>query len=107
MLHRSDLTVAQREEYIKAVLCLQNKPAKAPKDQIPGAKSRYDDFVATHMTQAMMLHDPVRTVRGNDMRNLRLKCGFYRPTCSLVTDTSSGLTRQLFVTSVDTPATSP
>ena len=56
---RSDLSVAEREEYIKAVLCLQSKPAKAPKDKVPGAKSRYDDFVATHATQAMMLHDTV------------------------------------------------
>ncbi|KAI5861017.1 Di-copper centre-containing protein [Durotheca rogersii] len=33
-----------REEYISAVLCLQNLPAKAPKDKFPGARSRYDDF---------------------------------------------------------------
>lgn len=57
---RSDLSVPEREEYIKAVLCLQSKPARAPKDQVPGALSRYDDFVATHATLAMMLHDTVR-----------------------------------------------
>lgn len=55
----SDLSVAQREEYINAVLCLQKKPSKAPKDQFPGALGRFDDFVGFHMTQAMMLHDPV------------------------------------------------
>ena len=56
----SDLSIAEREDYIKAVLCLQSKPGKAPKETAPGVRSRFDDFVATHMTQAMMLHDPVR-----------------------------------------------
>jgi len=60
-LHRSDLTVPQREAYISAVLCLQKLPPRAPKDKFPGALSRFDDFVAFHMTEAMMLHDPVRT----------------------------------------------
>ena len=56
----SDLSIPEREDYIKAVQCLMNKPSKAPKDIAPGALSRFDDFVATHATQAMMLHDPVR-----------------------------------------------
>ena len=46
---RSDLSVPEREEYIKAVLCLQSKPPKVPKATAPGAKSRFDDFVAFHM----------------------------------------------------------
>lgn len=54
----SDMAVPEREAYIKAVLCLQSKPSKS-KAQAPGALSRYDDFVSTHMTQATMLHDPV------------------------------------------------
>ncbi len=41
------------------MLCLQKKPPKAPKDKIPGALNRFDDFVAFHMTNAMMLHDTV------------------------------------------------
>jgi hypothetical protein len=48
-LDRSDLSVPEREEYIKAVLCLQSKPPKVPKATAPGAKSRFDDFVAFHM----------------------------------------------------------
>jgi len=56
----SDLTVTEREDYTKAVLCLMSKPGRAPKDKAPGVRNRFDDFVATHMTQAMMLHDPVR-----------------------------------------------
>ncbi len=58
--NRSDLSVPEREEYIRAVLCLMSKPAKAPKDQFPGAVSRFDDFLAFHMTQAPALHSPVR-----------------------------------------------
>lgn len=56
---RHDLTVAQREEYIQAVLCLQKKPPKADKTKYPGVMSRYDDFVLTHETQAMHLHSTV------------------------------------------------
>lgn len=43
------------------MLCLQKLPPRAPKDKFPGALSRFDDFVAFHMTEAMMLHDPVGT----------------------------------------------
>lgn len=50
----------EREEYIDAVLCLQSLPSIATEGAAPGALSRFDDFVATHMTQAMMLHSPVR-----------------------------------------------
>ena len=60
---RSDLSVTEREDYVKAVLCLQSKPARAPADEFPGARNRFDDFVAFHMTQAMMLHDPVSPCR--------------------------------------------
>ena len=51
--------MAEREEYIDAVLCLQSKPSIAPAGAAPGSLNRFDDFVATHMTQAMMLHSPV------------------------------------------------
>ncbi|KAH8878706.1 Di-copper centre-containing protein [Thozetella sp. PMI_491] len=53
----SDLTVEQRVEYTTAVKCLMNLPAKADKTRFPGAMSRFDDFVAYHMTHAMQLHD--------------------------------------------------
>jgi tyrosinase len=56
---RGDMTDPQRKEYIDAVLCLQKKPPKAPKDKFPGALNRYDDFVATHESQAMQLHSEV------------------------------------------------
>ncbi|OAA65840.1 putative domain, di-copper centre [Niveomyces insectorum RCEF 264] len=83
----SDLSVPEREEYIKAVLCLQKLPAKAPKDQFPGAVSRFDDFVAFHMTQAMMLHDPQHLFASHKYfiwtyeKALREECGYtgYQP----------------------------
>ena len=56
---RSDLSVEDREKYIETVLCLQSKPSQADKKKFPGALSRYDDFVATHMTLAMQLHSTV------------------------------------------------
>ncbi|CAK7206467.1 hypothetical protein SEUCBS139899_009263 [Sporothrix eucalyptigena] len=83
----SDLSVQEREDYVGAVLCLQKKPAKAPKDQFPGAISRFDDFVAFHMTQAMMLHDPQHLFASHKYfiwtyeKALREECGYtgYQP----------------------------
>lgn len=43
-----DLVPTEKREYIKAVRCLQTLPALSGAS-VPGAKSRYDDFVAVHM----------------------------------------------------------
>ncbi|KAF4622688.1 hypothetical protein G7Y89_g14338 [Cudoniella acicularis] len=51
-----DITVAERKAYIKAVLCLINAPSKMPAGKFPGAKSRYDDFVLTHIQQTLQIH---------------------------------------------------
>lgn len=78
----SDMSTAEREEYIRAVLCLQKKPPKAPKDKAPGSLSRFDDFVATHMTQAPMLHSPTNLFAAHRYfihvyeRELREQCGY-------------------------------
>jgi hypothetical protein len=56
---RHDMTIPQREEYIRAVLCLQSLPPKADKTKYPGVMNRYDDFVLTHETQAFHLHSTV------------------------------------------------
>ncbi|KAI1371809.1 Di-copper centre-containing protein [Hypoxylon crocopeplum] len=53
----SDLSETQRQEYVAAVTCLMKLPPKADKTRFPGAMSRFDDFVAYHMTHAMQLHD--------------------------------------------------
>ncbi|KAI1136430.1 Di-copper centre-containing protein [Hypoxylon sp. FL0543] len=46
----------QRKAYTDAVLCLQSLPAKTPTSLVPGARSRYDDFVATHINQTLNIH---------------------------------------------------
>lgn len=50
------LSEAQRKDYIKAVQCLQEKPARTPSTVAPGAKTRFDDFVATHINQTLTIH---------------------------------------------------
>jgi tyrosinase len=50
------LSKKQRKNYIKAVKCLQSKPALTPSTIASGAKTRFDDFVATHIDQTMTIH---------------------------------------------------
>jgi tyrosinase len=56
LLRRGDLTKKERKSYIDAVKCLQAKPARYPSDVAPGAKSRFDDYVATHINQTNTIH---------------------------------------------------
>ncbi|TEA18662.1 Tyrosinase-like protein orsC [Colletotrichum sidae] len=51
-----DLSREDRLEYIKAVQCLQSKPARTPGSEAPGARTRFDDFVATHINQTLVIH---------------------------------------------------
>ncbi|KAH7320731.1 hypothetical protein B0I35DRAFT_477288 [Stachybotrys elegans] len=53
----SDLSVDQRKEYISAVQCLQSKPPKTPASVAAGAKSRFDDFLVTHIQQTPTIHN--------------------------------------------------
>ncbi|KAI9641430.1 hypothetical protein NHQ30_010237 [Ciborinia camelliae] len=52
----SDLSGADRIAYTNAVLCLQSKQPITPPEAVPGARSRYDDFVASHMNQSFTIH---------------------------------------------------
>lgn len=54
----STLKDTQKTAYINAVLCLQSKPSISG-SLAPGAKSRYDDFVATHANQTLTIHGTV------------------------------------------------
>lgn len=54
--YRGDLSKKERRSYIDAVLCLQSKPALTPASEAPGAKTRFDDFVATHINQSLAIH---------------------------------------------------
>ena len=53
---RSTLSRAQKLDYINAVKCLQSTPARYDSAEVPGAVSRFDDFVATHINQTMWIH---------------------------------------------------
>lgn len=54
--HRGSLTESQKLNYINAVQCLMSKPARTPSTAAPGAKNRFDDFVATHINQTSTIH---------------------------------------------------
>ncbi|KAF1355335.1 hypothetical protein BDV97DRAFT_395703 [Delphinella strobiligena] len=51
----SSLTSTEKKAYISAVLCIQSKPSRSG-SFAPGAKSRYDDFVAVHISQTTTIH---------------------------------------------------
>ncbi|CAG9981060.1 unnamed protein product [Clonostachys byssicola] len=52
----SNLSDDEKLEYTAAVQCLMSLPAKVSPHLVPGAKSRYDDFVATHINQTDFIH---------------------------------------------------
>ncbi|KAK7973005.1 Di-copper centre-containing protein [Apiospora saccharicola] len=49
------LSIPERQSFIGAVRCLQSKPGQTS-DTYAGVKSRYDDFVALHITQTDYVH---------------------------------------------------
>ncbi|KAL2802987.1 hypothetical protein BJX63DRAFT_440466 [Aspergillus granulosus] len=50
------LSKRERKEYIDAVTCLTKKPSKVDPTFAPGARTRFDDFVAIHINQTMFIH---------------------------------------------------
>ncbi|KAK5655362.1 hypothetical protein OQA88_5929 [Cercophora sp. LCS_1] len=52
----NSLTDLERIAYTDAVNCLLSKPANTPTSLVPGARSRFDDFVASHINQTMTIH---------------------------------------------------
>ena len=57
--NRTNLTSTQKTAFTNAVLCLMEKPSISPPSEVPGARSRYDDFVATHINQTLTIHGTV------------------------------------------------
>ncbi|KAJ5683691.1 N-acetyl-6-hydroxytryptophan oxidase ivoB [Penicillium maclennaniae] len=53
---RGELSPSQRINYTNAVLCLQNLPNQVPTADYPGVRSRFDDFVATHINYTLHTH---------------------------------------------------
>ncbi|RAK78067.1 tyrosinase family protein [Aspergillus fijiensis CBS 313.89] len=52
----SSLAPADRKKYTDAVLCLMSKPPKSDPSFAPGARNRFDDFVAVHINQTLWIH---------------------------------------------------
>lgn len=50
------LSKPERRAYIDAVLCMQNLPSIIPEGEVPGALSRFDDFLAVHANYSMTIH---------------------------------------------------
>ncbi|KAI4912816.1 hypothetical protein J4E90_006222 [Alternaria incomplexa] len=52
----STLSKPERRNYIDAIKCLHSKPGLTPASVAPGARSRFDDFVVTHVKQTYSIH---------------------------------------------------
>jgi tyrosinase len=63
-LFRSHLLESEKKNYIKAIQCIHEKPALTPAAVASGAKSRYDDFVVTHVLQTYEVHGTVSLIGG-------------------------------------------
>ncbi|KAF2021979.1 Di-copper centre-containing protein [Aaosphaeria arxii CBS 175.79] len=50
------LSPKERIAYTDAVRCFQKKQAKTPASLVPGARSRYDDWIGTHINQTVFIH---------------------------------------------------
>ncbi|KAF7888887.1 hypothetical protein EAF00_009187 [Botryotinia globosa] len=61
----SDLSGADRSAHTNAVLCLQSKKPITSSEVVPGVRSRFDDFVATHVNQSFTIHATVGQFSGN------------------------------------------
>ncbi|KAJ5644069.1 domain di-copper centre [Penicillium longicatenatum] len=51
-----EMAPAERINYTDAVLCLQRLPPHLPTAKYPGVRSRFDDFVATHINYTLHVH---------------------------------------------------
>ncbi|EAQ84435.1 hypothetical protein CHGG_08449 [Chaetomium globosum CBS 148.51] len=52
----SALTLPERTAFIAAIHCLNALPALTPHRKAPGARTRYDDFIVTHIDQTPFAH---------------------------------------------------
>ncbi|KAL6238328.1 hypothetical protein BDW75DRAFT_247415 [Aspergillus navahoensis] len=50
------LSTSERKDYIDAVQCLIDSPSKIDPSFAPGARTRFDDFVAVHINQTFFIH---------------------------------------------------
>ncbi|KAL8297909.1 hypothetical protein RB597_007093 [Gaeumannomyces tritici] len=81
------LSKCERKDYIRAVKCLMTNPAKSSPSFAPGARTRFDDFVALHINQTLAIHGTGnfltwhRYVTWTYEQALRNECGYkgYQP----------------------------
>ncbi|KAH7398700.1 hypothetical protein DE146DRAFT_677855 [Phaeosphaeria sp. MPI-PUGE-AT-0046c] len=83
----SRLSRSEKLNYIDALKCLAKTPAKTPSAIAAGAKSRYDDFVVTHILQSLTNHGTANFLSWHRYyllafeNTLRDECGYtgYQP----------------------------
>lgn len=46
----------EKKNWINSLLCLQERRPRTPSQRAPGVRTRYDDFVATHINQTVYIH---------------------------------------------------
>jgi tyrosinase len=93
------LSKPERKAYTDAVLCLQKKQTKTPASLIPGARSRFDDWVGTHVNQTTTIHYTGtflgwhRYFTWQYEQALRNECGYkgYQPYWNWAKTAASGL----------------
>jgi hypothetical protein len=56
ILRRSTLSMIEQLKYNTVVLCLKSQPPITPSEVVPGSRSRFDDFIATHINQTLYIH---------------------------------------------------
>lgn len=84
---RSNLSSAEKIAYTSAVKCLMTKPSLNNATEVPGAKSRFDDFVAVHINQTLSIHGTANFLSWHRYftwtyeQALRTECGYkgYQP----------------------------
>jgi tyrosinase len=64
------LTERERRAYISSILCLQRLPPQTPAALAAGAKTRYDDFLATHINQTWHIHRTVCLVHSGSLKEI-------------------------------------
>ncbi|TAQ89355.1 hypothetical protein B7494_g2355 [Chlorociboria aeruginascens] len=81
------LSTTERKAYTDAVLCLMSKPAQSDPVLMPGAKTRYDDFVGLHINSTIFIHATANFLSWHRLftwtyeQALRNECGYegYQP----------------------------
>lgn len=59
---RRTLSKRERKSYTEAVLCLRAVKPALYRNEVRGARSRFDDFHAVHINQTFIIHANVRSL---------------------------------------------